>query len=126
MIPASEAAKDLGASASVLKYFQANKILEIRQDEILRKPVDIRKIPLTGKAQLTDAQKQAVCKIRREWESDNSRTVLAPRNNRQWKNACIYRTDPTDDRGGKTGDCTDPGDCTYLSDSTQILLHIWR
>lgn len=76
VIPASEAAKDLGASASVLKYFQENKILEIRQEEILRKPVDIRKIPLTGKAQLTDAQKQAVCKIRREWESDNSRTVL--------------------------------------------------
>ena len=76
VIPASEAAKDLGASASVLKYFQDNKILEIRQEEILRKPVDIRKIPLTGKVQLTDAQKQAVCKIRREWESDNSRTVL--------------------------------------------------
>ena len=37
-----QAAKDLGASASVLKYFQENKILENRQEDILESSVTAR------------------------------------------------------------------------------------
>lgn len=74
-IEASGAAKELGATASVLKYFEENNIIQVETDEIFRMPLDGKNIPREKKSPLSLPQKQAAEQIRREWEGA-SRPIL--------------------------------------------------
>lgn len=74
-IEASGAAKELGATASVLKYFEENNIIQVETDEIFRMPLDGKNIPREEKSPLSLPQKQAAEQIRREWEGA-SRPIL--------------------------------------------------
>lgn len=74
-LDAAKAAKDLGASAAVLRYFEENNIVQVETDEILRMPLDGKDIPREEKKPLSLPQKQALEQICREWEGQ-SRPVL--------------------------------------------------
>lgn len=74
-IDAAEAAKELGASAAVLKYFEENQIAEVEKDQVFRMPLDGNNIPREEKKPLSLPQRQAAEQICREWE-EQSRPVL--------------------------------------------------
>lgn len=75
-LDAAKAAKELGASAQVLKYFVENGILRIEYDEIFRTPLDGKDIPRSEKMPLSSPQEAAAEAIFREWEAAVPRPVL--------------------------------------------------
>ena len=75
-IEAAAAAKELGASASVLKYFEENKIAKLESNEIFRMPLEGKDIVRTPKMPLSMPQQEAVEQILVEWEKTSPRPVL--------------------------------------------------
>lgn len=75
-IDVTEAAKELGASASVTKPLLAQGVVKLESDMVFRKPIDGSDIPKELPKQLTVMQQQAVEKIREEWKKDVPRPTL--------------------------------------------------
>ncbi len=73
----SRALKELGTTASVLKYFQEQQIAAVECDQIYRNAIrEKEQIPRTFAPILSEPQRQAVAQIREEWSGQSSRPVL--------------------------------------------------
>ena len=71
------AGKELGTTASVLKYFEEQKVISVDSDEVYRNAIaDAGSIPSVKPALLSQSQKQAVEQILSEWEKPRPRPVL--------------------------------------------------
>ena len=71
------AGKELGTTASVLKYFEEQKVISVDSDEVYRNAIaDVGSIPSVKPALLSQSQKQAVEQILSEWEKPRPRPVL--------------------------------------------------
>lgn len=76
-IEASVALKELGTTASVLKYFSDNQIAALESDEVYRNAICGKdNIPRTEKNLLSQSQELAVRAIKEEWRKEASRPVL--------------------------------------------------
>ena len=76
-IEASVALKELGTTASVLKYFSDNQIAALESDEVYRNAICGKdNIPRTEKNLLSQSQELAVRAIKEEWRKEDSRPVL--------------------------------------------------
>lgn len=72
----TEASKTLGITTATLKPLLDQGIVTMDSDEVFRKPVDGSKISQELRKTLNAMQKEAVCQIREEWQSENPRPVL--------------------------------------------------
>ena len=71
------ASKELGTTASVLRYFEEQGIASVESDEVYRNAVaDAENIPHVAPAVLSISQQMAVNQILSEWEHPDPRPVL--------------------------------------------------
>ena len=71
------AGKELGTTASVLKYFEEQKVISVDSDEVYRNAItDAGSIPSVKPALLSQSQELAVEQILSEWEKPRPRPVL--------------------------------------------------
>nr|WP_294668259.1 primosomal protein N' [uncultured Blautia sp.] len=71
------AGKELGTTASVLKYFEEQKVISVDSDEVYRNAItDAGSIPSVKPALLSQSQELAVEQILSEWEKPMPRPVL--------------------------------------------------
>ena len=71
------ASKELGTTASVLRYFEEQGIASVESDEVYRNAVaDAENIPHVAPAVLSISQQMAVDQILSEWEHPDPRPVL--------------------------------------------------
>jgi primosomal protein N' (replication factor Y) len=71
------ASKELGTTASVLKYFEEQGIASVESDEVYRNAIaDAENIPHVAPAVLSISQQMAVNQILSEWERPDPRPVL--------------------------------------------------
>ena len=71
------AGKELGTTASVLKYFEEQKIASVDTDVIYRSAIqDAESIPHAALDTLSQPQQEAVVQILSEWERNDPRPVL--------------------------------------------------
>ena len=71
------ASKELGTTASVLKYFEEQGIASVESDEVYRNAIaDAENIPHVAPAVLSISQQMAVNHILSEWERPDPRPVL--------------------------------------------------
>lgn len=75
-LEAAKAAKELGASPQVVKYFEEKGVLRTEYDEIFRMPFEEKAIPRTERLPLSPPQKAAAEAVREEWRSASPRPVL--------------------------------------------------
>ena len=72
----AHASKDLGTTASVVRFFEEQGILETESEEDYRLPVDPGKIPKEEPKELNPEQQEAVEDILSEWTAGSGRPVL--------------------------------------------------
>ena len=118
----SYASKELGATTSVVKKMTEQGIISIEYEELLRNSLDTEKLRLEEELPLTPEQETAVREILREWEKETPRR----RRDRERKDTGLYEADRNRSGSGTTGDHSDPGDCTDISDSEAVLCTVWR
>ena len=74
---------------------------------------------------LTDEQEAAVKQIQREWKKPSPKPVLIEGVTGSGKTQVYIKADRADAFSGKRSNRADPGDCSDISDGTQILCQIW-
>lgn len=76
ILPAAEASRELGASASVIRYFVEHGWVRIRQEEVYRSP--LKSIDVSGREQEHPSaeQREAAAQILEEWSAPSPRPVL--------------------------------------------------
>ena len=115
----THAAKELGTTSAVVKKFQEQGIIRIEYDEIMRTSLNTGDISGERRMPLTDEQEaERVEKPIAEACTDRG-------SDRERENPGVYKADRADAFSGKRSNRVDPGDCSDISDGTQILCQIW-
>ena len=120
----THAAKELGTTSAVVKKFQEQGIIRIEYDEIMRTSLNTGDISGERRMPLTDEQEAAVKQIQRV-EKPIAEACTDRGSDRERENPGVYKADRADAFSGKRSNRVDPGDCSDISDGTQILCQIW-
>ena len=117
--------KNWGTTSAVVKKFQEQGIIRIEYDEIMRTSLNTGDISGERRMPLTDEQEAAVKQIQREWKNPSPKPVLIEGVTGKRENPGVYKADRADAFSGKRSNRADSGDCSDISDGTQILCQIW-
>ena len=111
------ASKELGASSSVLDFFEKKGFIKIESQEMYRIP--------ESEGLVKDDRELCLNQEQPGMAESTSETNAPVRSNRKRKNPGLYAADPESSGGRKTGHCPDSGDCPYVPDCPPLLCHVW-
>ena len=115
------ASKELGASISVLDFFEKKGLIKIESQEMYRIPKNSGLVTFSESGTAGSR-----CRDFSGMAETGTETCTSFWSDRKRKDAGLHEADPGSTGRGKTGHCADSGNCTYLSDSPAFLCHVWR